>query len=124
MTGHPQRRLADRLLDAGVDVARRYVEADRYDPGRPSLGMLVAETLAEHERIGEERIRAKIRALIEQRTTLRDDRLRRGVELIQQGNAIAGSGEVSWAAALDEQLGALRLLLVDDPAPVEEDQPA
>jgi hypothetical protein len=119
---HPHRRLADRLIDAGVDVARRYVEADRYDPGRPSLGVLVAETLAQHERIGEERILARVRALIEQRTQLRDERLAVSRRHAEAGNLPPAASELAWASALDEQIGALRLLLVD--APVEQDQPA
>jgi hypothetical protein len=121
---HPHRRLADRLLDAGTATARRFVEADRYDPGRPSLGGLIAETLAEHERIGEERILARVRALIEQRTALRDERLAVSRRHTEAGNLPPAAAELAWAAALDEQLGSLRLLLVDEPAPVGQDQPA
>jgi hypothetical protein len=118
----PRRRLADRLLDAGVDVARRYVEADRYDPGRPSLGVLVAETLAEHERVGEERVLSRVRALIEQRTALCDERLTVAQRHVDARNLPLAAAEFAWAATLDEQIGALRLLLAD--APVEQDQPA
>jgi hypothetical protein len=112
---HPQRRLADRLLDAGTATARRFVEADRYDPGRPSLGVLIAETLAEHERVGEERILARVRDLIEQRTKLRDERLLIGARLIAEGNLPPAQSEVTWATALDEQISVLRLLLADPP---------
>lgn len=116
---HPQRRLADRLLDAGVDVARRYVEADRYDPGRPSLGVLIAETLAQHERIGEERILTRVRDLIEQRTKLRDERLDLALRHAREGNLGPASSELRWAADLDQQIGALRLLLADPPTTVD-----
>lgn len=107
----PRRRLADRLLDAGAEVAREYVEQDRLDPTRPSLGALVAETLATHERIGEERILARVRALIEQRTTLREERLSVARKHLAEGNLQPAAGETSWAAALDEQIAALSLLL-------------
>jgi hypothetical protein len=111
---HPQRRLADRLLDAGTDVARRYVEADRYDPGRPSLGVLIAETLAQHERIGEERILTRVRALIEQRTALRDERLDLALRHAREGNLPPAASELRWASDLDEQISALRLLLAEE----------
>jgi hypothetical protein len=117
---HPQRRLADRLLDAGTDVARRYVEADRYDPGRPSLGEIVAETLAQHERIGEERILTRVRALIEQRTALRDERLDLALRHVREGNLPPAASELRWASDLDEQISALRLLLADPPPIVDE----
>jgi hypothetical protein len=110
----PRRRLADRLIDAGTDVARRFVEADRYDPGRPSLGVLIAETLAEHERIGEERILSRVRALVEQRTKLRDERLTVARRHLDAGNLPPAASELTWGAALDEQIGALRLLLVTE----------
>lgn len=108
----PRRRLADRLLDAGEEVARTYVNADRWDPNRPTLSSLVASTLAEHERIGEERILGKVRALIEQRTKLRDERTaiaRANVE----GNLPRAASELRWAADLDEQIGALRVILAE-----------
>lgn len=108
----PRRRLADRLLDAGTTVAQQYAGLDRYDPARPTLSVLVAETLAEHERIGEERVLARVRALIEQRTKLRDERLTVARKRIEEGNLPSASSELSWATALDEQLGALRLLLI------------
>lgn len=112
-----RRRLADRLIDAGTDVARRYVEADRYDPGRPSLGELVAETLAEHERIGEVRVYDRVRALIEQRSKLRDERLMVARRHLDARNLPPAAAEVAWAAALDEQIGALRLLLTEPEDP-------
>jgi hypothetical protein len=110
---HPQRRLADRLIDAGVATARRFVEADRYDPGRPSLGVLIAETLAEHERVGEERILARVRDLIEQRTKLRDERLDLALRHARAGNLPPAAAELRWASDLDEQISVLRLLLTD-----------
>lgn len=54
----PARRLADRYLDEGATVAQTYVGQDRWDPARPSLGVLVAEALAHAERRGEERAEA------------------------------------------------------------------
>jgi hypothetical protein len=108
----PQRRLADRLLDAGEAVARSYVEQDRWDPNRPTLSSLVASTLAEHERIGEERVNSRIRALIEQRTKLRDERLGIARKRIEEGNLPVAASELRWAADLDQQIGALRLLLI------------
>jgi hypothetical protein len=110
---HPQRRLADRLLDAGTETARRYADADRYDPTRPSLGILIAETLAEHERIGEERILARVRELIEQRTTQRDERLAVTRRHLDARNLPPAAAELAWVAALDEQIGVLRILLPD-----------
>jgi hypothetical protein len=107
----PRRRLADRLIEAGTTVAQQYAEADRWDPTRPPLAVLVAETLAEHERIGEERVNARIRALIEQRTKLRDERLAVSRKFTDAGNLPPAASELRWAADLDEQIGALRLLL-------------
>jgi hypothetical protein len=112
---HPHRRLADRLLDAGVATARRFVEADRYDPGRPSLGALIAETLAEHERIGEERILTRIRDLIEQRTTLRDERMRIAERDLADRQFDRANANTAWANDLDGQISALRLLLTAPP---------
>jgi hypothetical protein len=106
----PQRRLADRLLDAGEAVARTYVEQDRYDPARPTLSSLVASTLADHERVGEERILAKVRELIEQRTKLRDERTAIARANIE-GNLPRAASELRWAADLDQQISALRVLL-------------
>lgn len=54
----PRRRLADHLLDEGALVAQTYVEQDRWDPARPSLGVLVAEAIAAAERRGEQRAQA------------------------------------------------------------------
>lgn len=119
----PRRRLADRLLDSGNALAREYAEQDRLDPHRPPLSVLVAETLAEHERIGEERILARVRALIEQRTKLRDERLDLALRYAREGNLPPAASELRWASDLDEQIGALRLLLAD-PAPVPVEEPA
>lgn len=113
MTSAPQRRLADRLLDAGIEVARTYADQDRLDPKRPTLGTLVAETLANHERIGEERVLGRVRAMIEERTALRDERLAIASEHIAAGLLPKATSEVGWAAALDDQIDTLRLLLTD-----------
>lgn len=107
----PQRRLADRLLDAGEEVARTYVEQDRFDPHRPTLSALVASTLAEHERIGEERILQRVRDLVEQRTALRDERRDLALRLVAEDNLPPAASELRWAAALDEQIAALRSIL-------------
>jgi len=108
----PRRRLADRLLDAGSTVASTWADRDRYDPDSPTLSALVAETLAHHERIGEERILARVRALIEQREQLRDERVLVAHARLREGNLQPAASELRWASALDEQLGSLRLLLV------------
>lgn len=107
----PRRRLADRLLDSGLAVAADYAGQDRLDPARPPLSVLVAENAAAHERIGEERVLARVREVIEQRTALRDERAARARKLIDEGNLPPAASELSWAAALDEQLGALRAVL-------------
>jgi hypothetical protein len=117
----PRRRLADRLIDAGTTVAQQYAGLDRWDPARPTLAVLVAETLAQHERIGEERILARIRDLVQQREQLRDERLRIARRHLDNGNFGAGSSQAAWASALDEQIGALRLILAE---PVVVDEPA
>jgi hypothetical protein len=117
----PRRRLADRLLASGATVARQYADLDRWDPVRPSLGMLVAETLAQHERIGEERILTRLRALVQQREQLRDERLTIARRHLDGGNLGAAASETGWASALDEQIGALRLILAE---PVIADEPA
>lgn len=119
-TPAPRRRLADRLLESGQAVAREYAGQDRYDPHRPVLGQIVAEALAMHERIGEERLLRRIRDLIEQRTALRDERLGVARRHLDDGNLPAAASETGWASALDEQIGALRLILADEPAPAEE----
>lgn len=113
MAPAPRRRLADRLLDSGQTVAQQYASLDRWDPERPVLGQIVAEALAMHERIGEERILTRIRDLIEQRTKLRDERLRIAVRHIAEGNLPPAAAEASWSSALDEQISALRLLLTE-----------
>jgi hypothetical protein len=107
-----RRRLADRLIDAGTLVARTYAEQDRLDPTRPPLSVLVAETLADHERIGEERVHAKIRGVIAQRTQLRDERLTIGRRFLDAGNLPPAVSEFAWASALDEQIAALRSVLL------------
>jgi hypothetical protein len=107
----PRRRLADRLLDSGLALASEFAEQDRLDPTRPPLSVLVAENAAHHERIGEDRILARVREVIEQRTALRDQRAARARKLIDEGNLPPAASELSWAAALDEQLGALRAVL-------------
>ena len=107
----PRRRLADRLLDAGTSVAQQYAGLDPWDPKRPTLGVLVAETLAHHERIGEERVLARVRDLIEQRTRLRDERLDLALRHAREGNLPPAASELRWSADLDQQIGALRLLL-------------
>lgn len=122
----PGRRLADRLLDEGTLVAREYAEQDRLDPKRPTLSVLVAEALAAAERRGEQRaggdagLRARLEALIEQRTNLRDERVRVARKFLDEGNLQPAASELAWASALDEQLGALRVLLIEpEPAPAE-----
>lgn len=109
----PRRRLADRLLDSGSAVAQTFADQDRLDPARPSLAVLVAENAAHHERIGEERVLARVRALIEQRTQLRDERRDLALRLVGEENLPPAASELRWAAALDEQIAALRSLLVD-----------
>lgn len=52
----PRRRLADRLLDDGLAVARAYASQDHLDPARPTLTVLVAEAIALAERRGEQRV--------------------------------------------------------------------
>jgi hypothetical protein len=128
MTG-PRRRLADRLLNSGRALAQTYADADRLDPKRPTLGQLVAETLAEHERIGEERILARIRVLVEQRTALREERIAVAQRFLESRNLPPAASEFAWAAALDEQIGSLRLLLAgfppaDDETDLPDEQPA
>lgn len=116
----PARRLADRLLDEGALLAQTYVdrERDRLDPTRPTLGSLVAEALALAERRGEQRasadagLRVRLEALIEQRTSLRDERIAVARKHIE-GNLPLAASELRWAADLDEQIGALRLLLIE-----------
>lgn len=116
-----RRRLADRILDSGRTVAQQYANLDRWDPERPVLGQIVAEALAMHERIGEERILARVRALVEQRTALRDERLRVARKHLDAGNLPPAASELRWAADLDEQIGALRLILAEPAAePAEE----
>jgi hypothetical protein len=118
----PGRRLADRLLDEGALVAREYVEQDRLDPHRPTLSVLVAEALASAERRGEQRagadaeLRIRLEALIVQRTNLRDERVRVARKHLDEGNLQPAASELSWASALDEQIGALRVLLITEPA--------
>lgn len=117
----PGRRLADRLLDEGTLVAQQYVEQDRLDPARPTLGALVAEAIAAAERRGEQRaddtrLRTRLEALIEQRTALRDERVQVARKYLDVGNLAPAASELRWAADLDGQIGALRVLLTE-PAP-------
>jgi ABC-type Fe3+-citrate transport system substrate-binding protein len=93
-----RRRLADRILDSGRTVAQ-----------------IVAEALADHERTGEERILDRVRQLVEQRTKLRDERLDLALRYAREGNLGPASSELRWASDLDQQIGALRLLLADAP---------
>jgi hypothetical protein len=121
----PGRRLADRLIDEGSLVAREFADGDRLDPTRPSLGILVAEAIALAERRGEDRaraehdggLRARLEALIVQRTNLRDERVRVARKYLDEGNLQPAASELAWASALDEQIGALRVLLITEPAP-------
>lgn len=111
----PRRRLADLLvgdehLDTGRRVAEEYTGQDRLDPARPTLSVLVAGVVAEAEERGREEVRAAIRAMIEQREQLRDERVRIARAQIE-GNLPYAAGELRWAADLDGQLGALRVLL-------------
>jgi hypothetical protein len=113
----PRRRLADRLIDSGRLVAQNYADQDRLDPARPPLAVLVAETLADHERIGEERVLTRAREIIAQRAKLRDERIRFARGNIDAGLYAKAASELSWAAALDDQIDALQLLLTE---PAEE----
>jgi hypothetical protein len=118
----PARRLADRYLDEGRVVAQEFAGQDRLDPHRPALSVLVAEALAAAERRGEQRaaddgLRARLDALIEQRTNLRDERVRVARKYLDEGNLQPAASELAWAAALDEQLGALQVLILTEPAP-------
>jgi hypothetical protein len=114
-TAQPRRRLADLLvdeqhLDAGRQVAEEFVSQDRLDPSRPLLSTIVAGVIAEAEERGREEVRAAIRAMIEQREQLRDER--RAVALRNvEGNLPHAAGELRWAADLDSQASALRVLL-------------
>lgn len=112
----PRRRLADRILDSGRSVAQQYADLDRFDPHRPLLGQIVAEALAQHERVGEERVLRRIRELIAQREQLRDERLAVARRHLDAGHLPPAASETAWASALDEQIGALRLLLAEDPS--------
>jgi hypothetical protein len=119
----PGRRLADRLLAEGTTVASTWADRDRFDPTSPTLGVLVAEAIAAAERRGEQRaagdsgLRARLEALIEQRTNLRDERVRVARKFLDEGNLQPAASELAWAAALDEQIGALRVLILTEPAP-------
>jgi hypothetical protein len=111
----PRRRLADLLvaeqhLDTGRRVAEEWNGQDRLDPARPLLSTIVAGVVAEAEERGREEIRAAIRAMIEQRSTLRDER--RAVALRNvEGNLQHAAAELSWAAKLDGDVSALTVLL-------------
>lgn len=126
----PQRRLADRLLDEGALLAQSYAGQDRLDPSRPTLSVLVAEALAAAERRGEQRagadtgLRARLDALIEQRTSLRDERVRVARKYLDEGNLQPAAAELAWASALDEQIGALRVLIATEPATAEAGDPS
>jgi len=127
VTEQPARRLADRLLAEGALVASEYAGQDRLDPARPLLSTLVAEALAAAERRGEQRaggdagLRARLEALIEQRTTLRDERVRVARKYLDEDNLPPAASELRWAADLDGQIGALRVLLIEpEPAGGEE----
>lgn len=111
----PRRRFADLLvddahLDAGRQVAEEYSGQDRLDPARPLLSTIVAGVIAEAEERGREEVRAVIRATIEQRERLRDERVTLARKQIE-GNLPYAAGELRWAADLDGQIGALRVLL-------------
>jgi hypothetical protein len=112
-----RRRLADRILDSGRTVAQTYADLDRFDPHRPLLGQIVAEALADHERTGEERVLDRVRKLVEQRTKLRDERLDLALRYAREGNLSPAASELRWASDLDQQIGALRLLLVEPADP-------
>jgi hypothetical protein len=106
--------LPDRLLGEGILVARTYSGQDRLDPARPTLARIVADALAVAEERGGQQYRDRIEALIAQRTALRDERLGVARRFLDEGNLQPAAAEFSWASALDEQLGALRLLLAPD----------
>lgn len=111
----PRRRFADLLvsdehLDAGRRVVEQHAEQDRLDPDRPLLSTIVAGVVAEAEERGREEVRAVIRATIEQRERLRDERVAVARKQIE-GNLPYAAGELRWAADLDGQIGALRILL-------------
>jgi hypothetical protein len=111
----PRRRFADLLVgDEHLDTGRRVVEEysgqDRLDPERPLLSTIVAGVVAEAEERGREEVRAAIRAMLEQRTKLRDER--RAVALRNvEGNLQHAAAELSWAAKLDGDVSALTVLL-------------
>lgn len=112
----PRRRFADLLVDdAHLDAGRRVVEEysgqDRLDPARPLLSTIVAGVVAEAEERGREEVRAAIRAMIEQREQLRDERKAVALRFAGEGNLPPAAAELRWAADLDSQASALRVLL-------------
>lgn len=114
----PRRRLADRYIEQGTVVAREFADADRLDPDRPTLAMIVAQVIAQAEERGREQERTRVRTLIGQRTALRNERERLGRRWQEEGNLPPAVSEFRWVIALDEQIAALRTLL-DSPSPVD-----
>jgi hypothetical protein len=114
------RRLADRYLDDGALVAQKWVELDRWDPARPSLGVLVAESLAAAEKRGAATSDARYSSLLDRIAGVVDQRQRLAVE--QERLALAAgedlddpsSPRVRWANDLRGQVEAIRSTL--DPA--------
>lgn len=111
----PRRRFADLLvgdehLDEGRRVVEEYSGQDRLDPSRPLLSTIVAGVVAEAEERGREEVRVAIRAMIEQREHLRDERIAVARKHIE-GNLPHAAAELSWAAKLGEDASALRVLL-------------
>jgi hypothetical protein len=112
----PRRRFADLLvsdehLDTGRRVVEQHAEQDRLDPSRPLLSTIVAGVVAEAEERGREEVRAAIRAMIEQREALRDERKAIALRYVQAENLPPAAAEFRWAADLDGQASALRVLL-------------
>lgn len=108
---------ADRRRERRTDPGRRAL--DNLDPNRPLLAQLVDQAIGLAEQRGEQRaagdagLRARLEALIEQRTALRDERVRVARRYLDEGNLQPAASELAWASALDEQLGALRVLLIE-----------
>ncbi len=120
----PRRRLADRVLDEGAKVAQQYAGQDRWEPDRAPLSVLIAQSLADAERRGEERARAeadarysalldRVAGVIRQRQDLAVERERVADRRRAEGKVESKFAEDRWAAELRSQVDAIRCVLDD-----------
>lgn len=95
----------------GSAVASTWAERDTLDPATPSLGELVARTLAAREEAGAADLRQRMTAVAVQREGLAEEQERLGRKWLDEGNTAGAVGCLSWAATLRAQAEVLRLVL-------------